>query len=298
MSQIAENFALDNRQDQENPSKFDVAVGEVRESGFILARMHAMQLAVQDDRLERTALRVLVALMQHMNHLTLTTWIGRQKLAEQLGVSEKRISNCLSDLRATGYIVSERRPTSEAGGRVFQHHALAVLDPAKIEAELHVAAAGIEAHLAAETSRPAGNNTARHTGNRDTTSRHTGNETSRPTGNRNQSKYNQDINTPHTLSLNDRDMDDPAVEFAAWLCAGNLVAQANPDRQIEDARRTLNGFARNYSRQAVEDALAEMRQKVQRREIIRNHVSLLRTITARIHAKPAPVAASPFKGIL
>ena len=117
-------------------SAFDVAIGEARESGFMLARLETLRLAITDNRLDRTCLKVLAVMVEAMNEQTFTTFLGRQKISQKLGITEKSVTNYWCILRRHGYIHSKRMATPQAKNRVLMHHTLSRLDPAELEAEV------------------------------------------------------------------------------------------------------------------------------------------------------------------
>ena len=119
-----------------NSLSFDQAIERLETSGFMLARLETLMIAVRDKRLDRACLLVLATLIETMNNATLTTWIGKDTIAQRLGITPKSVSNYIYQLKALGYILSERRETEHADGLSLLHYTLTKLSPVEIEAAI------------------------------------------------------------------------------------------------------------------------------------------------------------------
>lgn len=143
-------------------SNFADAISRFDLVGFMLARLETLALAVCDDRLDRTAVKVLAVLIETMDRTTRTTWASRSDIADVLAITEKSVSNYLCQLRMLGYIASERRSTPQENDKVLTHHTLTKLSPEEIESAIERAVSSIkgERNSVVEfkpTSRPDGN---------------------------------------------------------------------------------------------------------------------------------------------
>lgn len=114
----------------------DEAKSRLGMSGFMLARLETLCMAVRDQRIDRACLRVLVELIDSMNRETWTSWVSRETIAERAGMSAKSAGNYVYQLKALGYIVGERQPTPQANNRVLMHYTIAALSPEQIESEI------------------------------------------------------------------------------------------------------------------------------------------------------------------
>lgn len=131
-----------------NSSAFDIALERFDRSGYMLARFETLMKAIDDGRLNRSALRVLSALIQSMNRTTLTSWLGYDAIMDQSGLnSTKSVENYISQLGSLGYIVAERRQTPEAGNRMLRHYTLSALSPEEIEAAINRAVASLNGEI-------------------------------------------------------------------------------------------------------------------------------------------------------
>lgn len=116
-----------------NSGAFEQAVERFETAGFLLAKYETLCRAIRDRRLPRGTLHVLAELIENINRETMTTWLGRQAISERTGFDVRTVSNHLSQLKALGYIVSERRSTPQADNRVLLHYTLSALSPEEIE---------------------------------------------------------------------------------------------------------------------------------------------------------------------
>lgn len=135
-----------------NQSSFLDAIQRFDLVGFMLARLETLACAVRDDRLDRACLKVLAALIDTMNRETRTSWAGRDRLGEICGISAKSAGNYIYQLKALGYVVSERRETPLANNRVLMHYTLAKLSPEEIETAIARAIGSIRGEISTVTS--------------------------------------------------------------------------------------------------------------------------------------------------
>lgn len=119
-----------------NSLSLEQAKARLETSGFMLARLETLAMAVRDDRIDRGCLKVLVELIDTMNRETWTSWIGRQAIADRIGLSVKSAGNYIYQLKALGYIVGEKRETPQAENRVLMHYTLSALSPEELEAAI------------------------------------------------------------------------------------------------------------------------------------------------------------------
>lgn len=119
-----------------NSLSLDQAKARLETSGFMLARLETLAMAVRDDRIDRGCLKVLVELIDSMNRETWTSCLGRDSLAERIGITVKSAGNYIYQLKALGYIVGEKRETPQANNRVLMHYTLSALSPEELEAAI------------------------------------------------------------------------------------------------------------------------------------------------------------------
>lgn len=129
------------------PMGLDEARSRLETSGFMLARLETLAMAIRDDRIDRGCLKVLVELIDSMNRETWTSWLGREAIADRTGVSIKTAGNCIYQLKALGYIVGEKRETPQAGNRVLMHYTLSALSPEEIDAAISRAIGSIRGNI-------------------------------------------------------------------------------------------------------------------------------------------------------
>jgi hypothetical protein len=133
---------------------FEDAVDRFEAFGFMLARLETLIRAWRDRRLPRMAGIVLSHLIETMNRETMTSYIGRDALAQRCGISAKSVSNNLWQLTSLCYIVSERRPTPAANNRVLLHYTLTALSPEEIEEAIGRAVASIRGEISTVVALP------------------------------------------------------------------------------------------------------------------------------------------------
>ena len=169
------------------PMPFSEAVSRFEASGFMLARLETLVMAMRDKRLDRTAGIVLSHLVEALNFQTGTTYIGRDAIANRMGISVKSVSNYLSQLRALGYIASEHRITPQANNRSLLHYTLTALSPEELEKSIAHALASMRGEINTVvpmrvSSRPDGNSVPVGTGTQSETSCQDGNSLPAGTG--------------------------------------------------------------------------------------------------------------------
>lgn len=106
-----------------NPS-FEQARRDALETGFLLACYQTLLIALRDRRLAFKHRAVLAVMIEHMNGQTGVTWIGRDRIAAELGLASKTVSNAIYELMAFGYILAENRRTLETNNRSLRHYTL------------------------------------------------------------------------------------------------------------------------------------------------------------------------------
>jgi hypothetical protein len=120
------------RTEKQHPSKtndandvpFEQARLEALETGFLLACYQTLLIALRDRRLSFKHRAVLAVMIEHMNGKTGVTWIGRDRIAAELGLASKTVSNAIYELMAFGYILAENRRTPETNNRSLRHYTL------------------------------------------------------------------------------------------------------------------------------------------------------------------------------
>lgn len=130
-------------------SKHDASFEQTRldtlVTGFLLACYQTLLIALRDRRLAFKHRAVLAVMIEHMNGQTGVTWIGRDRIAAELGLASKTVSNAIYDLMAFGYILAENRRTPETSNRSLRHYTLRKLSREEIERQLADAIAAIKA---------------------------------------------------------------------------------------------------------------------------------------------------------
>lgn len=125
---------------------FERARLDTLETGFLLACYQTLLIALRDRRLSFKHRAVLAVMIEHMNGQTGVTWIGRDRVAAELGLASKTVSNAIYELMAFGYILAENRRTPETSNRSLRHYTLRKLSRDEIERQLADAIAAIKAN--------------------------------------------------------------------------------------------------------------------------------------------------------
>lgn len=198
----------------DDPVTFEQARERLETVGFLLAKYETICKAIKDRRLDRPTLVVLAELAAGLNRESMTTWVSRETLAERIGVSVKTVSNYLSQLKALGYIMAERRKTPQANNRVLLHYTLTALSPEEIETKITQTVRSLRGHqdsvvgfsrvpvlagTRADSSRQGRKSFPVATGTADESSRQNGTESSRQDGRSNLANSNLVSNPPTPL---------------------------------------------------------------------------------------------------
>lgn len=134
------------------------------ETGVYLLCREMLVTAIHDTRLERGHLRVLACFASLINARTAKVWPSRDVIASMTGTSVRHVSNTISELRKMGYLISEREPVEQAGGRRMNVYTFGNIDHEQIRNEITKFCLAVQKQ-------------------RDETSPHTVNKTSPPTVN-------------------------------------------------------------------------------------------------------------------
>jgi len=105
-------------------------------TGVLLLCKEALITAIQDRRLERGHLRVLAAIATFINTRTAKAWPDRASIAAMIGLSGKSVSNTLRELRNLGYLIADREPVAESGGRWLTVYTFGNIDHETIRKEI------------------------------------------------------------------------------------------------------------------------------------------------------------------
>ena len=70
---------------------------------------------IEDKTLRPMYFRVLVAMCSYANKSKRLTWVGQQRIANELGVSQPTVHRAMKELRRRGYIKYGRRPPQKYG---------------------------------------------------------------------------------------------------------------------------------------------------------------------------------------
>lgn len=112
----------------------EVTKANIETAVWLLCK-EALVTAIQDRRLERSHLRVLAVIAEHMNKFTAEASPSRQMIAAAIGLEVSTVSNVLSELRFLGYLVSEKRKDDDAG-RKLTFYAFGRIDHETIRREV------------------------------------------------------------------------------------------------------------------------------------------------------------------
>lgn len=139
-------MSLTQLEDARKPN-LDEAIQRLEASGFMLARLETLSLAIRDNRVDRGCLRVLAELVQSMNRETWTSWLGRDELAHRCEMTAKAAGNYVYRLKALGYIVGDKRQTPQADNRVLMHYTLSALSPEELDSAITRAVGSIRGKI-------------------------------------------------------------------------------------------------------------------------------------------------------
>ncbi len=101
------------------------------ELGFRFVRALAVEKAALDSRLKPAAVRVLAAISFFMNNQVRRAWPSYARIAELTGYSPTSIEGAIRDLKAAGYVFTERKAPI-TGGRALVHYGLCSIEPSDI----------------------------------------------------------------------------------------------------------------------------------------------------------------------
>lgn len=138
---IADYAACDKR---EAGSAFDNAVSEALQCGFILACFRTLVEAMKDRRLQHRHRATLAVLAVNMNPAVGSTFIGRARIAQELNLEPRTVSNALRELQDLGYILADNRRTPQTNYQSLRHYTINRLSREEIEAELNRFASAIK----------------------------------------------------------------------------------------------------------------------------------------------------------
>jgi len=117
-------------------SHLDAAAQANRDTGVLLLCKEAAFTAIADSRLQRGHLRLLCAVLEHMNTRSAKAWPSRQTLADALGMSLKTVSNLLREIREYGYLVAGKEAVPEANNRKLTVYTFGNIDHDTIRREI------------------------------------------------------------------------------------------------------------------------------------------------------------------
>lgn len=106
------------------------------ETGVLLLCKEALITAIQDNRLQRTHLRVLACVADCINRKTAKAWPGRQAIARALEIEPVTVSNTLRELRLWGYLIAGRERVAEAGNRSLMVYTFGNVDHETLRREI------------------------------------------------------------------------------------------------------------------------------------------------------------------
>ncbi len=124
------------RDHNQPPSLTEVVKANMETAVWLLCK-EALVTAIQDRRLERSHLRVLAVIAEHMDKATATAAPSRQVIAAAIGVEVSTVSNVLSELRFLGYLVSEKRHDEDTN-RKLTFYSFGRIDHETIRRELAI----------------------------------------------------------------------------------------------------------------------------------------------------------------
>lgn len=104
--------------DHNQPTSLAEATKANIETAVWLLCKEALVTAIQDRRLERSHLRVLAVIADHMNKFTAQASPSRQVIAAAIGLEVSTVSNVLSELRFLGYLISEKKQDEDVGRKL------------------------------------------------------------------------------------------------------------------------------------------------------------------------------------
>jgi len=119
-----------------NPSSLNAAAQANIETGVLLLCKEAFTAAVDDVRLDRLHLKVLVRIAGFLNTRTAKAWPDRRTIAASMGVEPVTVSNKLRELRLWGYIIGERERVPEANNRSLMVYTFGNIDHETIRREI------------------------------------------------------------------------------------------------------------------------------------------------------------------
>ena len=99
--------------------------------GVVLAGFKKLAEANRDPRPQRSHRQVLTNIAEKIHYQTGTAWISYHAIAEEEGISERTVQNCIYELKPWGYLASERRacPDQHSGG--LTHYTLPIISCSK-----------------------------------------------------------------------------------------------------------------------------------------------------------------------
>ena len=108
------------------------------ETGVLLLCKECLVTAITDRRLDRTHLRVLACIVEHVNRHTAKAWPDRRTIATALGIEPVTVSNKLRELRLWGYLIAERERVPEANNRSLMVYTFGNIDHETIRREIEI----------------------------------------------------------------------------------------------------------------------------------------------------------------
>lgn len=121
----------------EREDGFDFAVSEALQCGFILACFHTLLIAMKDRRLQHSHRAVLAILVENMPPEVGSTFVGRERIAQELNLASKTVSNALRELQDLGYILADNRRTQQTNYKSLRHYTINRLSREALEAALN-----------------------------------------------------------------------------------------------------------------------------------------------------------------
>jgi hypothetical protein len=106
------------------------------ETGVWLLCKEFLITAIQDRRLERGHLRVLACFVGFMNRQNAKAWPDRATIARNTGMTPAAVSNSLSELRKFGYLICDREPVEQSGGKTLMVYTFGNVDHDTIRTEI------------------------------------------------------------------------------------------------------------------------------------------------------------------